>query len=121
MKRFKQIDLAISILLIAGFAAWYIYDTGILFRAYFTIGGWQVISMLVHAFGGWFIEKGSARVTYNWVTFTIVSMGALAFVIPAFLVVYYIMLFAAPVMAVIYCLICRMELKKLNKRPLDLV
>lgn len=118
MKLLKQTDLAISIVLITGFSAWYIYDQGILFTAYFITGSWQVLSMIVHEVKGWFTGRGSGRRIYHWISGIIILLGVLAPLISVFFFIYLIMLFAAPVMAVIYSLICYNELKSLKDRPL---
>ncbi|HEX7847623.1 MAG TPA: hypothetical protein VF476_17605 [Chitinophagaceae bacterium] len=118
MRLFKRIDLFISILLIIIFSAIAIYNTGTIFLAYFVVGGWQVISMLTHTFCGWFTEKNSIRRTYHWISFAVIAMGCLVFVIPGFFLFLYVMLLAAPVMAIIYTGICYAEVKILSKRPL---
>jgi hypothetical protein len=122
VKKFKQADIIISITLITVFLIISLIKKNQTFiRGYFVTGGWQVISMLVHVAKGWFTANGSGRVIYHWVVFVIISMGLLAFAIPAFFFIYYFMFFAAPFMAIIYTLICYFELKKINTRPLNLV
>jgi hypothetical protein len=118
MKFLKQTDLAISIILITGFSAWYIYNQEILFTAYFITGGWQVLSMIVHEVMGWFTGKGSGRRVYHLISGVIILLGVLAPFIYIFFFIYLIMLFAAPVMAVIYSFICYNEIKSLQSRPL---
>lgn len=120
MKLFKQIDLLISIVLIAGFGVYFIYDQAILFKAYFIIGGWQVLSMLIHALSGWFTGKDNPRRTYHWISFIVIAMGALVPLLYVFAFIFVIMLFAAPLMAIIYSVICYNELKSLNTRPSDI-
>ena len=120
MKRFKQIDLFINIILITGFTVLTVYKSAYLFMAYFITGGWQVISMLVHAFAGWFTGKNTARRSYHWVSFIIIAMGILGPVVSIFYLIYFIMLFAAPVMAITYSVICYNELRSLQQRPSDI-
>ncbi len=117
MQRFKQIDLAISVLLILGFTlCYFFYDPGIVFTAYFVVGGWQVFSMLIHEIMSWFTYKNGIRRLYHWVTLIIIAMGGLGFVFPLFLFIYYIMLFAAPFMAITYTAICFAEIRRIPKR-----
>lgn len=118
MKFLKQTDLAISLVLITGFSAWYIYDQDIIFTAYFITGGWQVLSMIVHEVKGWYTGRGSGRRVYHWISGVIILLGVLAPFIYIFFFIYLIVLFAAPVMAVIYSHICYNELKSLKNRPL---
>ncbi len=120
MKRFKQIDILVSAGLITGFTITCIFDPGTIFTAYFITGGWQVLSMLVHAFAGWFTEKNSYRVQYHWISGLVITMGILTSIIPVFGIIYLIMLFGAPVMAIIYTLISYNEMKSLSKRPSDI-
>ena len=62
MKTFKKTDFWISCLLITGFIiASLIRMDSTLIIGYFTVGGWHVISMVVHSLNRWFTEKGSAR------------------------------------------------------------
>jgi len=63
MKRFKTIDLFINIILIIGSAVYcLIKQDGTFFYGYFIVGGWQVISMIVHAYNKCFIYKGAAGI-----------------------------------------------------------
>jgi len=121
MKLFKQIDLVISIALITGLSFWYIYDQDTLFTAYFVTGGWQVLSMIVHESGRWFTAKGTARRMYHRVSLIIIAMGALTPLVHIFFFIYFIMLYAAPVMAITYSLICYQEIKIISQRPINVI
>ena len=121
MKLYKQIDFLVSLTLILGFAVWYMYEQDILFTAYFVTGGWQVLSMIVHETGGWFTSNGSVRRVYHWTSLAIIALGSLSFVVTPFLFIFFIMLFAAPVMAVFYAGICYAEIKTLSQRPLNVL
>ncbi len=119
MKQFKLADIAISTGLILGFGiAALINGIETLMTGYFITGGWQVISMIVHTANGWFAQKGTARYFYHWLVAGIICMGVLTPFIFVFFIIYYIMLYAAPFMAISYTLICYFELRKMNKRPL---
>lgn len=121
MKTFKQYDVLVSILLILGFiVASLIKKDERFIYGYFITGGCQIISMLAHAINGWFTEKGGVRRTYHWIVAIIISMGVLTPLVQVFFFIYYILLFAAPFMAIAYSWICYNELKKINSRPLDL-
>lgn len=119
MKLFKQIDLAISIMMITGFLVYIVItkNSNTIFTAYFVVGGWQVLSMIVHEIGGWFTRTGGTRRIYHWVSLTVIVMGCLTPVINAFFFIFYIMAFAAPLMAVIYTAICFNEVKFLKNKP----
>ena len=111
MKKFKTIDMWISIGLIAGFAIASLINQDYTFiTGYFVVGGWQVISMIVHAVDRCFTEKTGARYIYHWITFiSLVTMPIGSF---------WILLFTAPFMAVYYTWLCYNEVYIKMQRPL---
>jgi hypothetical protein len=114
MKKFKTIDTWISIILITGFAiATIINRDNTFLLGYFVVGGWQVISMLVHVYYHSFTQKKSIRRSYHWITFiSLITMPVGSF---------WILLFTAPFMAVYYTCLCFDEVRKMNHRPLALL
>lgn len=112
MKEFKLIDIWVSIVLIIGFSIYSLikFDHSFLI-GYFVVGGWQVISMIVHAAQKWFTGKDGPRYVYNWITF----IALITFPIGS----YWILLFIAPCMAIYYTWQCYYELYILMRRPLD--
>ncbi len=110
MKKFKQVDLLINIILISGFLIVSLIKQDMTFMTgYFVVGGWQVISMIVHAWNHWFTHKG-ARYYYHWITFiSLITMPVGSF---------WLLLFVAPVMAVYYTWICYNEVYVKMQRPL---
>lgn len=123
MKIFKIADLSVSILLILFFAtAFFSHWNSSPFAGYFIVGGWQVISMLVHFIKGWFIQKGNPKDVYQiivLITFLIALLGLL--ITPLLFMLLYFLLVAAPVMAIIYSAICYAEIRSVNLRPLSLL
>lgn len=114
MKKFKKIDLWISIVLIAGFAVATVINKDYTFLiGYFVVGGWHVISMLTHIYQVSFTEKKGARNRYHWVAF----IALLTLPIGGYL----ILLFAAPFMAVFYTWLCFDEVRKMSQRPLAIL
>ncbi|MEP7255608.1 MAG: hypothetical protein ABI666_07510 [Ferruginibacter sp.] len=111
MKKFKTIDMWISIALITGFGIASIINHDYTFIiGYFAVGGWQVISMIVHAVDKWFTEKRGARYIYHWITFiSVITMPIGSF---------WILLFTAPFMAVYYTWLCYNEVYVKMQRPL---
>ena len=114
MKKFKEVDVWISIILITGFAIATIINRDYTFLlGYFVVGGWQVISMLVHVYHHSFTEKKGFRRNYHWITLiSLITMPVGSF---------WILLFAAPFMAVFYTWLCYDEVRKMNQRPLALL
>ncbi len=113
MKKFKKIDIWISIILITGFAiATIINQDNTFVLGYFIVGAWQVSSMLVHAYNRCFTNRWGARYIYHWITFIAVIT------IPGS---FWVLLYAAPFMAVYYAYLCYNEVYVKMKRPLDLL
>jgi hypothetical protein len=114
MKKFKEVDMWISIILIAGFAIATIINRDYTFLlGYFVVGGWQVISMLVHVYYNSFTEKKGIRRNYHWITLiSLITIPVGSF---------WILLFTAPFMAVFYTWLCFDEVRKMNQRPLALL
>lgn len=114
MKKFKKIDVRVSIILITGFAIATIINRDYTFlMGYFVVGGWQVISMLVHVYHKSFTQKKGARYVYHWITLiSLITMPVGSF---------WILLFTAPFMALYYTWLCFDEVRKMNQRPLALL
>ena len=121
MRRFKKIDFQVSILLISVFVVLtcirmdYVFIVG-----YCVVGGWQLISMIVHATNHWFTEKYSVRFYYHRLVLGIFILSALGMAIP-YIVFFmmYLMLIAAPIMAVYYTVLCYEEAYVKMRRPLS--
>lgn len=120
MKTFKMVDFYISAALMAGFAILSLIKPDVTFLiGYFVVGGWQIISMLVHELKGWFVPKGSARRLYHTITISILISALVGLLVtPVRAMLAFIFLFAAPVMAVYYCMMCYNETWIKLKRPL---
>jgi hypothetical protein len=123
MKTFRQIDLIISITLIIGFfIVALIKQDETFIIGYFVTGGWQVISMIVHAADGTFAGKGTVRYNYHWAVAIIIGivLSAWATQIEPLLitagVLIAILIFIAPLMAICYSWLCWNELSALRKR-----
>ena len=120
MKTFKNVDIGFSIGLILSFAILTALRRDLIFiGGYFAVGAWQLVSMVVHTAKGWFTSKGSARYIYHRIVATLFCLTALGCVVfPLLWIIMYFMLFAAPVMAIIYTVICRNEYVLLKNRAL---
>ncbi|MGC4100144.1 hypothetical protein [Ferruginibacter sp.] len=123
MKQFKTIDVWISMILIFSFVIYGCCRQDEYFlTGYFVVGGWQVISMLVHYFNKWFCEAGTKRRNYHFTVFTIFILAGAGIIFTAILyLVLIVLLFAAPVMAIFYTWLCYDEVYVKMQRPLDLL
>jgi hypothetical protein len=122
MKQFKLIDFYTSIGLIVGCLLTGIFiDNTAFIAAYFIVGGWQVISMLVHAYFGWFTGRQGNRYWYHCFSAVCVAGMLLSIVAEPLLVIFAVLLFLAPPMAIYYMRICYKEVFFYMVRPLDLL
>lgn len=114
MKKFKKIDLTISIALIVGSFIYCPFKLDeSLITAYFIVGGWQVISMIVHQYNKWFVTGRSKRSIYHWIT--LISIITLP------LGAAWLLLYTAPFMAIYYTWLCYHEVTVRMQRPLALL
>ncbi len=123
MKRFKLIDTWISLVLIGVFLVLTLIRRDHVFIiGYFVVGGWQVVSMLVHAANGWFCYAGGKRYIYHWIVVITIMVVLLGFVVyPLLFLILFALLFAAPFMAIYYTWICYEEVYVKMQRPMDLL
>ena len=114
MRKFKKIDVWISIILITGFAIATIINRDYTFLlGYFVVGGWQVVSIVVHVYYHSFTQKKGIRRNYHWITLiSLITMPVGSF---------WILLFIAPFMAVFYTWLCYREVYIKMRRPLAML
>jgi hypothetical protein len=103
MKTFKIIDASISLALIIVLLFWYYNNPSIerMIESYFLAGGWQCISMIIHATNKWFTKKWNSRHIYHWISFISVITLPLGS--------YWILALTAPFMAIFYTGLCYYE------------
>ncbi len=120
MKKFKTLDVWISIVLIIGFLAFGLIKLDETFiYGYYVVGGWQLISMVVHFINHWFTHDAGTRAVYQkWVFIIFITTG-ISLVYPLItMIILLVLLFAAPFMAVFYTFICYDEVYTKMQRPL---
>ncbi|MGB4843903.1 MAG: hypothetical protein WBP16_05515 [Ferruginibacter sp.] len=114
MKKFKEVDAWLSTILIISFTiATIINRDNTFITGYFVVGGWQVISMIVHVQQSCFTENKGKRKVYHWIT----AIALLTMPVGSFI----ILLFTAPFMALYYTWLCFDEVRKMNERPLAML
>jgi hypothetical protein len=109
MKLFKQLEFYSSVLLITAFlASWLITRDGeLLFTAYYVVGALHVTGMITHALAHWFTNAYSPRLYYHWLVVVLLLLVPLGIGL-------WILLYAAPFMAIAYTCICWRELRALQ-------
>ncbi len=115
MKLFKITDVTISLAMLILFSAAYAWNDSFdgLITSYFVTGGWQTISMAIHAFHNWHTRKWGARYIYHRITF--ISLATIP------LGSFWLLGFAAPFMAAFYTGLCMVEVFHREKRPSELL
>lgn len=115
MRYFKLFDFRLSILLFITLSIWLLINPSLdnIIEAYFIIGGWQLISMLIHEWNKWFISRNSTRRIYH-----LVSLACLIAIPFGFA---WVLVFISPLMAGYYIFICGKELYVKMQRPLALL
>lgn len=117
MRTFKVTDCIIQFLLIAVCLASFIKGTSTVltlsnrnfFIFYFSIGGWQLVSTLVHLFQQQY-NKYRVRNIYLILLIFIALFGVVAFFVESVLILFLLtLLYLTPVMAIYYCIVCSIE------------
>lgn len=122
MKKFKLIDTWVSIILIiSSFLYALIAQNLNSIIGYFVVGGWQIISLAVHAWKGWFTES-VGRSRYHIIISVVACAALCGFIFTEILwFVMVILLFAAPFMAIYYICLCYNEVFVKMQRPLAIL
>lgn len=123
MKKFKRADYIISTVLIIGFIACYYLKTE---KTYFTgclvVGGWQILSMIVHAINRCFINKNGLRFIYQYVVLIlIVTVIVSVLFLDSGITILNFLYYTAPAMAIFYTWLCYHEVTVKMRRPLALL
>ncbi len=120
MKKFKIIDTWISFGLIIVFTLLSLIKLDYTFLVgYCTVGGWQMISMMIHAINGWFTHRKAGRFNYHFIVAVLAALSLLGLLVfPVLWVVMVVLLFAAPFMAIYYTWLCYNEVYVKMQRPM---
>lgn len=115
MKKIKKFDFVINFILFISLLIWYLLNPGFenAIMAYFIMGGWQVISMIIHEVNKWFISRTGTRRMYHWISLLSLILLPFGF--------FWVLAFAAPFMAAFYIYLCYREVFIKMQRPLALL
>ena len=118
MKRFKQIDVIGQFLIILTFIGIEIFQrNGTYFMGYLIIGGWQLISVILHLIFRKQLMLSPLRKIYNVVLIVVVALAIIAFTIPQLgLYILLALLYIPTPMALFYNYLCFVELRTINHR-----
>lgn len=128
MKKFKMIDCWVSATLITSSFVYGFTSRDFSFiKGYFVVGVWQLISIITHYLTNTFI--GRSRNNYTkiiaWIAISLLVIAAMAQASEVFygLIMFelFLLLIAAPIMAIYYTIMCFEETYVKMKRPLALL
>jgi hypothetical protein len=113
MKLYKKLDLYTQMMLLVAWVPFLIVgrENHSFEYFYFIVGGWQILSCVVHFIFSDFYPYSSRKI-YLWVLLLVIFLGIGCLLEPRSLLVYlFALLFFSPIMAVWYCFICYKEVK----------
>lgn len=116
---FKKIDVAGQLLLAATalvILAADDYGGAAFVFGYFALGGWQLLSTLVHGLNSGAFFRSPMRRSYEKALLWIFIIGIVT--APVFLFYLMAMLVAGPIMAIYYMIVCTDEITLLRKREM---
>jgi hypothetical protein len=119
MKRIKEIDIAMQVVLIAGSLIYgmVVMDHRVIY-CYLVVGGWQLLSALFHAVSPYPYLPSPARRYYLRTLAWTLGIGIIS--LPLSLAIFFLfaLLFVSPFYAIWYTFICAEEAAQLKKRAL---
>jgi hypothetical protein len=122
MRLWQRVDLAVQALLLLGFTVVVLAYNSLeaLVTGYFVVGGWQLLGMVVQQVHGRLVRRWNFRWWYHLVVLgalmLAVSCTVLDSMLPVLFAMVFILLFAAPVMALVYFSLCVHELLDARKQ-----
>src|SRR5436190_375521 len=122
MKHYYRItDAIIQIGLLAAWLTTFIVSNHFGLDMYFIVGGWYLVSLVIHLF----ISSQKYKRHYrNILTICIALVGVfcVGLLLPFVVIsVLYVLIFAAPLLAAFYTYDCLAEIHYLHKRPISLL
>lgn len=119
LKDFKTLDLTIqAVLILAALIVDLIWQhSGSIIVSYLVVGGWQIMSMVVHWVEHYDLRRWSHRTVHTASMVALVLLAILG-IMHSQLIILLLMglLVGAPLLAIWYFLLCFLELKQLNRR-----
>lgn len=123
MKLLKITDSVVQVLITLYFiiSSLLMHDSGQMMYWYFILGGWQVLSYLLHQFSGWPMLNKKERNNYGsclgWILFLGLILYLLLLIeLPILIFYLFAMLFVGPVMAIWYFTIGYREYVQIRHR-----
>jgi len=123
MKTFKRTDLIVQSILIVVFAVILLVrqNTSVLITYLAVVGGWQLVSLVVHFINKWHPYKGGRRFNFELVLAGFALVTCLMPFIEPLRRLVYLFLILLLLMPLYYLWVCFMEVFYYSKRPLELI
>lgn len=117
MKRLQLIDYYGQLLLYAVIAVLMLWEMDYFYAAYLLMGGWQLLSVLLHLPNRSSFISSKQRYYYQWVLLAILLIFLAGSIVPVMIWIGLLLLmYVSPVLAVWYIIITRMELLHNQRR-----
>ena len=117
MKRLQLIDYYGQLLLYAVIAVLMLWKMDYFYAAYLLMGGWQLLSVLLHLPNRSSFISSKQRYYYQWVLLAILLIFLAGSIVPVMIWIGLLLLmYASPVLAIWYSIITRMELQHNQRR-----
>ncbi len=121
MKTFKVAECWVHLAAIISCSTGIIAGSLDFIMGYFIVGSLQFTGMLVHEYTGSFTAKGSIRRIYQRVVYVLVGCMVLTPLVQVTGIVFWLLLYAAPLLACLYTVICFRETYQQMRRPLSVL
>ena len=116
MKYYKKIDFYLQVILITGSIIRFCINPEYDFSAYLLVGGWQVISTLVHLFADGLFYPARHRRAYGLAVLGFFAVGLIS--LPMFYLYFMAAYYITPLYAFWYLHICFQENQLISKKEL---
>ena len=123
MKTHKRIDLTVQAILLVVFAILLtVNQTATLLPTYLeVVGGWQILSLVIHFINRWHPLRGSRRHNFQLVLLALILVMCLMPFFQILGTLFYHVLIVILLLPLYYLWVCFMEVFYYTKRPLELI
>lgn len=109
----KKLDFSIQVLLILVIIITWLSGFG-WFYVYFTLGGWQIFSLLTHHLAAADFRSSARRKAYAWSALTALILAIIGLNSSVLISVLFLLVIGTPVLALWYLSISFLEIRALN-------
>lgn len=118
MKKVKEIDLYIQILLLLTWLLSLCFKINYVFYGYFIVGSWHLLSLIFYWIVGSHSQEAHHKIIRIIIGTLLLLVGVACIINPLIYVLFFVLIITTPPLAIYYSCVCFMEIKDLQKRPL---